>query len=119
MGSWVEEMKIRLHAARKRKKLSAYRVAEKVCVNTQAVYKWENPANKYLPRIDHLREVCEYLGISADWLLFGKGEEPAADEDIAKLKNLLFTVDEEYRGPLAAAIKALEQQRNKIYLEVI
>ena len=70
----ILEIKKRLKQSRKNNGLTISQMAEGVNVSNMAVYKWENVSNTALPTLDHIIEICWFLNVTADWLLFGKGE---------------------------------------------
>jgi transcriptional regulator with XRE-family HTH domain len=79
----------RLRALRERKKYTLLDMAEKIGVSTQGYAKWENGSD---PSIERLKQLCEILTCTADYLL-GLTSEPYARVEEDKLppdeKNLL------------------------------
>ena len=57
----------RLKAARKQARISQQTLAERVGTSIVNVRCWESDA--YAPRVYYIKQLCEVLDVSADWLL--------------------------------------------------
>ena len=65
----------RIHKLRTREGLSQLRLAALLGLRTQnAVCNWE--CGKSYPCVRTIIKICQLFGVSADWLLFGKGANP-------------------------------------------
>lgn len=69
MKNWNE----RLTYARELRGLNKSELAKGVFVSSPTVTDWESGEIKKL-EADNLLKICDFLNISAKWLLFGKGE---------------------------------------------
>lgn len=74
----------RLKAARKKKKVTAEQLADRLGVTKAAVSAWET--DRAYPGVDNLIGICEYLDVSADYLLMGTEVEriPEATLDLVR-----------------------------------
>ena len=59
----------RLRAARRRNDLTQQQLGKRVGVTGVAISYWENGTNE--PSIANLKQLCDALDITLDWLLFG------------------------------------------------
>ena len=86
------ELKDRIAQARKAAGLSQEQLGEKLGVSGQAVSEWESGAVS--PDAAALAAMCRELGVSADWLLLGKGPDgaPLTGEDRPDRYTLLLPV---------------------------
>lgn len=66
----------RLYELRKQKGLSQEGLAEEVGVSRQAVQKWESGAST--PDLQNLALLCDYFGVTMDYLVRGAEARPAA-----------------------------------------
>ena len=72
----MNEVGERLKTARKAQRLTQAQLGERVGVTQSAIANIEGGLNP--PSLDTLRTICSVLGVSADLVLFGSGEETAA-----------------------------------------
>lgn len=66
----------RLTVARKARGFYKVDVANAVGVAGPTVTNWENGRTESIGG-DNLLKVCEFLGITSEWLLYGKGDSPS------------------------------------------
>ena len=71
----------RIQEYRKKAGLNQEEFAEKMGVSRQAVSKWER--DKAYPDLDRLVCICEILDVQVGELIYGKGEEPEAPEEVS------------------------------------
>lgn len=72
----------RIQEYRKKAGLNQEEFAEKMGVSRQAVSKWER--DKAYPDLDRLVCICEILDVQVGELIYGKGEEPEAPEEVSR-----------------------------------
>ena len=70
----------RIQEYRKKAGLNQEEFAEKMGVSRQAVSKWER--DKAYPDLDRLVCICEILDVQVGELIYGKGDEPEAPEEV-------------------------------------
>ena len=71
----------RIQEYRKKAGLNQEEFAEKMGVSRQAVSKWER--DKAYPDLDRLVCICEILDVQVGELIYGKGDEPEAPEEVS------------------------------------
>ena len=76
----------RLKAARKKKKMTAEQLADRLGVTKAAVSAWEN--DRAYPGVDNLMGICEYLEVSADHLLWGTEAQRIPDATLDLVRKL-------------------------------
>lgn len=64
----VAECARRLQTIRQEKDMTQGEVADVVGVTQAAVSRWEDPENTTIPSAAEIAELCEFFGVSADWL---------------------------------------------------
>lgn len=100
----------RLAAARARAKLTQAQLGEGLGTKgepttKQTVYGWEK--DQHYPRVDQLMLICEKLGISADFLLFGD-EAAASNVRVAAAAAALQQLDADERLRLVEKVRDAE-----------
>jgi transcriptional regulator with XRE-family HTH domain len=103
----------RLTEARKKKGLTQEQLGKGLATDGQdasksVVYGWEK--DQHFPKVDQLVLICNKLGCSADYLLFGGSVAPALAPEIAAVamqinnlpdtqRELILTVVRNFRSP--------------------
>ncbi len=64
-----EEFSLRLKAKLEEKNLSQYMFAKNMGVEIQVVHNWVRA--KTFPDLYNFANICDYLGVSADYMIFG------------------------------------------------
>lgn len=67
----------RLIRLRSERNISQEEVANRLEISRQALSQWENDMAS--PKLDKIADICITFGVSADYLLFGGGETPSAE----------------------------------------
>lgn len=70
--SWIETFKLNMRKTREAKNIKVVDLADEMGVTIAMIYRWESLANTHLPTVAHIRDICECLGVTSDYLLFGK-----------------------------------------------
>lgn len=88
MGSeaFLVNMGIRIAQRRKELHLTQEQLAEKMGVSLQTVSCIE--LGKKAVRPENLANLCTYLGVTSDYVLYGKRNEQQMNETVAKLSSL-------------------------------
>ena len=84
--AFLVEMGIRIAQRRKELRLTQEQLADKIGVSLQTVSCIE--LGKKAVRPENLANLCNYLNISADYILYGKRNEQQMSETVAKLSAL-------------------------------
>ena len=114
----MEEWKQRLKAAREKKELKKNAFAKLVEVSNPTVTDWEKSVESGgINEISaaKLMKVCEVLGITPDWLYYGKGQAApdakpalvAKSAEEARLLTAFRLADDRGRDQLNSAVDAL------------
>lgn len=83
----------RLRRVRKERNLTTQQLGDLLNISNQQVSNYEN--GKSLVRADILVSLCELLGVSADFLLFGRiGESAVSKDELIKLQQKLLAANE-------------------------
>lgn len=90
---FLVNMGVRIAQKRKELRLTQEQLAEKMGVSLQTVSCIE--LGKKAVRPENLAKLCVYLGVTADYILYGKRDERQMSETVAKLSELK---PEEYRA---------------------
>jgi transcriptional regulator with XRE-family HTH domain len=61
-----------MRKTREAKGIKVVDLADEMGVSIAIIYRWESLANSRLPTVAHIRSICQCLGVSSDYLLFGK-----------------------------------------------
>lgn len=56
----------------KDKNITAYRVSKATGIATSTLTNWKNGV--YTPKVDKLKKIADYFGVSLEYLVTGKGE---------------------------------------------
>lgn len=80
----------RLKQTRIKKGIKQWYLSELTGISDNLLSKYENDYNS--PQINNLVSLCKVLDVSADWLLFGKGEISSRDEELAHWKHIVDTL---------------------------
>lgn len=70
--SWIETFKLNMRKTREAKNIKVVDLADEMGVTIAMIYRWESLANTHLPTVAHIRDICKCLGVTSDYLLFGK-----------------------------------------------
>lgn len=84
--TFLVDMGLRISMQRKAANMTQEQLADKMGVSLQTVSCIE--LGKKAVRPENLANLCTYLGVSADYILYGKRSEQQMGETIAKLSNL-------------------------------
>ncbi|MEM6665925.1 MAG: helix-turn-helix domain-containing protein [Pseudomonadota bacterium] len=104
----LDTLGARLAYARKSAGLSTAQLSRRLGVGTKTMAKWE--ADQTSPRTHRLTILAGMLGVSAAWLLSGKGEAPGPmiDEDLAAIHAQIDTL-ERAQSEMTATLDALRE----------
>lgn len=80
----------RLKQTRIKKGIKQWYLSELTGISGNLLTKYENNYNS--PQVNNLVSLCRVLGVSADWLLFGKGEVSSRDEEFVHWKHVIDTL---------------------------
>ena len=83
---FLTNMGIRISQRRKQLHMTQEQLAEKMGVSLQTVSCIE--LGKKAIRPENLANLCVHLGVTADYILYGKRNEQQMDDTIAKLSSL-------------------------------
>ena len=72
MESWKEAFKLKMRKTREEKGIKVVDLADEMGVTIAMIYRWESLADTRIPSTGHVRDICKYLGVSSDYLLFGE-----------------------------------------------
>ena len=84
--TFLTKMGVRIAQRRKELHLTQEQLAEKMGVSLQTVSCIE--LGKKAVRPENLANLCTYLGVSSDYILYGKRNEQQMSETVAKLSAL-------------------------------
>ena len=84
--TFLVDMGLRISRQRKAVNMTQEQLADKMGVSLQTVSCIE--LGKKAVRPENLANLCTHLGVSADYILYGKRSEQQMGETIAKLSNL-------------------------------
>ena len=84
--TFLINMGVRIAQQRKELKLTQEQLAEKMGVSLQTIYCIE--LGKKAVRPENLANLCSYLNISSDYILYGKRDSQQMTDVITKLSNL-------------------------------
>ena len=84
--TFLTKMGVRIAKRRKELHLTQEQLAEKMGVSLQTVSCIE--LGKKAVRPENLANLCTYLGVSSDYILYGKRNEQQMSETVAKLSAL-------------------------------
>ena len=85
-NNFLEKMGVRTSKRRKELHLTQEQLAEKMGVSLQTVSCIE--LGKKAVRPENLANMCFYLGVTTDYILYGKRSEKQMDDTVAKLTEL-------------------------------
>lgn len=85
-NNFLEKMGVRTSKRRKELHLTQEQLAEKMGVSLQTVSCIE--LGKKAVRPENLANMCFYLGVTTDYILYGKRSEKQMDDTVAKLSEL-------------------------------
>lgn len=107
MGSdaFLVEMGIRIARRRKELRLTQEQLAEKMGVSLQTVSCIE--LGKKAVRPENLANLCSYLDVTSDYILYGRRNEQQMNDTIAKLSAL----DREAYNAVQALIELLHSRK--------
>lgn len=84
----------RMAAARRQRGMTQAEVAQELNVSFQAVSQWER--GETAPEIDKLPQIAQLFGVTTDWLLIGREEDPIVLDIQGSLSDRLFSEEHMY-----------------------
>jgi transcriptional regulator with XRE-family HTH domain len=99
----------RLARLRKERNLTQKELAQRVDVHITQIQRYENGSTQ--PTLDIIRKLATTLAVSADELIFGKGERDPIDE-LKRQFEALSQFDEEDRKVAKAVLESLILKHN-------
>lgn len=82
MNNEVNESYSRFQEILDKKSITAYKVAKETGVTTATLTSWKQ--GKYIPKLDKMQKIANYLGVSTDYLINGEDLEILTDLEIKR-----------------------------------
>ena len=102
-NNFLEKMGVRISKRRKELHLTQEQLAEKMGVSLQTVSCIE--LGKKAVRPENLANMCFYLGVTTDYILYGKRSEKQMDDTVAKLSELSPEADDTVQNLIDLLVK--------------
>ena len=88
-------------------------IADQLGVKQASISYWKSGKKK--PNLDKIDPLCELLGISSIWLLFGEENEPVSDNPLlASLNQLTLTQQENIEAIIKSMSNALSDTEKEL-----
>lgn len=95
--------------------VSAYKVSKDTGIPQPTFSEWKK--GKYTPKIEKMKIIADYFGVSIDYLMTGKEKSPDGkselDEKLSLLKNIMDSLSEDDRDDVLQYAEYKASKRKK------